>query len=61
MMVGYALRKPDKMSDAMSDGSLTALPNIETQARNVSASVHTIVISITDGQILRKTKLSLQG
>ena len=42
-------------------GSLTALPIIETQAGDVSASIPTNVISITDGQIFLETDLFNQG
>jgi F-type H+-transporting ATPase subunit alpha len=43
------------------NGSLTALPVIETQAGDVTAFVPTNVISITDGQIFLETDLGLQG
>ena len=43
------------------DGSLTALPIIETQAGDVSAYIPTNVISITDGQIFLETDLFYQG
>ena len=42
-------------------GSLPALPNIETQAGDVSAFVPTNVISITDGQIFLETDLFNAG
>ena len=42
-------------------GSLTALPIIETQAGDVSAFVPTNVISITDGQIYLETDLFNAG
>ena len=42
-------------------GSLTALPNIETQAGDESAYIPTNVISITDGQIFLDTNLFNQG
>lgn len=45
------LERAAKMSDEKGQGSLTALPIIETQAGDVSAYVPTNVISITDGQI----------
>ena len=45
------LERSARMSDANGDGSLTALPIIETQAGDVSAYIPTNVISITDGQI----------
>src|SRR5213079_1364082 len=43
------------------NGSLTALPIIETQAGDVSAYIPTNVISITDGQIYLETDLFYQG
>ena len=43
------------------DGSLTALPIIETQAGDVSAYIPTNVISITDGQIYLETALFNAG
>ncbi|MGI9044091.1 MAG: F0F1 ATP synthase subunit alpha [Gemmatimonadaceae bacterium] len=42
-------------------GSLTALPIIETQAGDVSASIPTNVISITDGQIFLEADLFYSG
>jgi len=45
------LERASKLSDELGDGSLTALPVIETQAGDVSAYIPTNVISITDGQI----------
>ena len=42
-------------------GSITALPNIETQAGDVSAYIPTNVISITDGQIFLETELFHSG
>jgi F-type H+-transporting ATPase subunit alpha len=49
------------MSEANGNGSLTALPIIETQAGDVSAYIPTNVISITDGQIYLETDLFYQG
>jgi len=43
------------------NGSLTALPIIETQAGDFSAYIPTNVISITDGQIYLETDLFNQG
>merc|ERR1712178_208841 len=43
------------------NGSLTALPVIETQAGDLSAYVPTNVISITDGQIFLETELFNRG
>ena len=45
----------------MVQGSLTALPIIETQANDVSAYIPTNVISITDGQIFLETDLFYKG
>jgi F-type H+/Na+-transporting ATPase subunit alpha len=55
------LERAAKMNDAHGDGSLTALPVIETQANDVSAYIPTNVISITDGQIFLETDLFYQG
>jgi F-type H+-transporting ATPase subunit alpha len=45
------LERAAKLNAENGDGSLTALPFIETQAGDVSAYIPTNVISITDGQI----------
>ena len=55
------LERAAKMSDEHGNGSLTALPIIETQAGDVSAYIPTNVISITDGQIFLETDLFYQG
>ncbi|WCR54565.1 MAG: ATP synthase subunit alpha [Wolbachia endosymbiont of Ctenocephalides orientis wCori] len=55
------LERAAKMSDEKGQGSLTALPIIETQAGDVSAYVPTNVISITDGQIFLETELFHKG
>jgi F-type H+/Na+-transporting ATPase subunit alpha len=55
------LERAAKMSDEYKNGSLTALPIIETQANDVSAYIPTNVISITDGQIFLETDLFYQG
>ncbi len=55
------LERAAKMNDASGNGSLTALPVIETQANDVSAYIPTNVISITDGQIFLETDLFFQG
>src|SRR4029078_1646906 len=55
------LERAAKLGDASGNGSLTALPVIETQANDVSAYIPTNVISITDGQILLETDLFYQG
>nr|YP_009313082.1 ATP synthase CF1 subunit alpha [Dermonema virens]SCW21336.1 ATP synthase CF1 subunit alpha [Dermonema virens] len=45
------LERAAKLNDDLGNGSMTALPIIETQAGDVSAYIPTNVISITDGQI----------
>jgi len=55
------LERAAKMGDAAGNGSLTALPVIETQAGDVSAYIPTNVISITDGQIFLETELFYKG
>jgi F-type H+-transporting ATPase subunit alpha len=45
------LERATHLSPDLGDGSLTALPIIETQAQNISAYIPTNLISITDGQI----------
>jgi F-type H+-transporting ATPase subunit alpha len=55
------LERAAKMGDDFGNGSLTALPVIETQAGDVSAYIPTNVISITDGQIFLETELFFKG
>ena len=55
------LERSAKLSDDHGNGSLTALPIIETQGGDVSAFIPTNVISITDGQIFLETELFYQG
>ena len=55
------LERSAKLGDAAGNGSLTALPIIETQGGDVSAFIPTNVISITDGQIFLETELFYQG
>jgi F-type H+-transporting ATPase subunit alpha len=55
------LERAAKLNDSLGNGSLTALPVIETQANDVSAYIPTNVISITDGQIFLETDLFFQG
>jgi F-type H+-transporting ATPase subunit alpha len=55
------LERAAKMGDKAGNGSLTALPVIETQGGDVSAYIPTNVISITDGQIFLETELFYQG
>src|SRR5881409_3900539 len=55
------LERAARMGEKYGNGSLTALPIIETQAGDVSAYIPTNVISITDGQIYLETDLFHQG
>ena len=55
------LERAAKMNEHHGNGSLTALPVIETQAGDVSAYIPTNVISITDGQIFLETELFYKG
>ena len=51
------LERAARVGEKYGDGSLTALPIIETQAGDVSAYIPTNVISITDGQIFLEADL----
>jgi F-type H+-transporting ATPase subunit alpha len=55
------LERSARLNEKNGNGSLTALPIIETQAGDVSAYIPTNVISITDGQIYLETDLFYQG
>ena len=55
------LERAARVGEKFGNGSLTALPIIETQAGDVSAYIPTNVISITDGQIYLETDLFYQG
>jgi F-type H+-transporting ATPase subunit alpha len=55
------LERSARVGEKFGNGSLTALPIIETQAGDVSAYIPTNVISITDGQIYLETDLFYQG
>ncbi len=55
------LERSARLGEKYGNGSLTALPIIETQAGDVSAYIPTNVISITDGQIYLETDLFYQG
>jgi F-type H+-transporting ATPase subunit alpha len=55
------LERAARMNEQHGNGSLTALPIIETQAGDVAAYIPTNVISITDGQIFLETDLFYQG
>jgi F-type H+-transporting ATPase subunit alpha len=55
------LERAARLNESHGNGSLTALPIIETQAGDVSAYIPTNVISITDGQIFLDTDLFNRG
>ena len=55
------LERSARVDEKNGNGSVTALPIIETQAGDVSAYIPTNVISITDGQIYLETDLFNQG
>lgn len=55
------LERAAKLNEDNGNGSLTALPIIETQGNDVSAYIPTNVISITDGQIYLETNLFNKG
>ncbi|MDB6150992.1 MAG: atpA [Chthoniobacter sp.] len=55
------LERSARVNEQNGNGSVTALPIIETQAGDVSAYIPTNVISITDGQIYLETDLFYQG
>ncbi len=55
------LERAARLNENYGNGSLTALPIIETQAGDISAYIPTNVISITDGQIFLESDLFYQG
>nr|YP_009296405.1 ATP synthase CF1 alpha subunit [Thorea hispida]AOM65340.1 ATP synthase CF1 alpha subunit [Thorea hispida]ARX95900.1 ATP synthase CF1 alpha chain [Thorea hispida]UNJ79185.1 ATP synthase CF1 alpha subunit [Thorea hispida] len=55
------LERAAKLNSELGNGSMTALPIIETQAGDVSAYIPTNVISITDGQIFLSGDLFNSG
>jgi len=55
------LERAAKLSNALGEGSMTALPVVETQEGDVSAYIPTNVISITDGQIFLSASLFNSG
>ena len=55
------LERAGRLNKEYGNGSLTALPVIETQANDVSAYIPTNVISITDGQIYLEADLFNAG
>ncbi len=55
------LERAARLNEDHGNGSLTALPIVETQEGDVSAYIPTNIISITDGQIYLETDLFNQG
>jgi F-type H+-transporting ATPase subunit alpha len=55
------LERSAKLNKELGNGSLTALPIIETQLGDVAAYIPTNVISITDGQIYLESELFNKG
>jgi F-type H+-transporting ATPase subunit alpha len=55
------LERAAKLSNDLGEGSMTALPIIETQGGDVSAYIPTNVISITDGQIFLSADIFNSG
>jgi F-type H+-transporting ATPase subunit alpha len=55
------LERAARVGEKYGNGSLTALPIIETQAGDVSAYIPTNVISITDGQITSRPTCSTRA
>jgi len=55
------LERAAKLSDALGEGSMTALPIVETQGGDVSAYIPTNVISITDGQVFLSADIFNSG
>jgi F-type H+/Na+-transporting ATPase subunit alpha len=55
------LERAAQLTDLMGDGSLTALPIIETLCGDLASYIPTNVISITDGQIFLSSKLFNKG
>jgi F-type H+-transporting ATPase subunit alpha len=55
------LERAAKLSTALGEGSMTALPIVETQAGDVSAYIPTNVISITDGQVFLSADIFNSG
>ena len=55
------LERAAKLNESLGEGSMTALPIIETQGGDVSAYIPTNVISITDGQVFLSADLFNSG
>ncbi|CAN6454639.1 unnamed protein product [Victoria cruziana] len=59
--VSRLLERAAKPSSHLGEGSMTALPIVETQSRDISAYIPTNVISITGGQIFLSADLFNAG
>ena len=55
------LERATHLGEKAGGGSLTAIPIVETQAKNISAYIPTNLISITDGQIFLDPDLFYKG
>ena len=55
------LERAAKLNKELGNGSITALPIIETLAGDVGGFIPTNVISITDGQIFLESELFYSG
>lgn len=55
------LERATQLAEERGGGSLTALPIVETQERDLSAYIPTNLISITDGQIVLSPELAARG
>ena len=55
------LERAAKLSNELGEGSMTALPIVETQAGDVSAYIPINVISITDGQVFLSSDIFNSG
>nr|YP_010290673.1 ATP synthase CF1 alpha subunit [Cyperus glomeratus]YP_010292596.1 ATP synthase CF1 alpha subunit [Cyperus michelianus]ULQ64702.1 ATP synthase CF1 alpha subunit [Cyperus glomeratus]ULQ64788.1 ATP synthase CF1 alpha subunit [Cyperus michelianus] len=55
------LERAAKLNSSLGEGSMTALPIVETQSGDVSAYIPTNVISITDGQLFLSADLFNAG
>jgi len=55
------LERATHLNEESGGGSLTAIPIVETQAKNMSAYIPTNLISITDGQIVLDPDLFYKG
>ncbi len=55
------LERAAKLNESLGEGSMTALPIIETQGGDVAAYIPTNVISITDGQVFLSADLFNSG